>query len=313
MYILLTGGTGLIGRALCRFWKAQGHELVVWSRTPERVPALCAGARGIAALSELDGAAPLDAVVNLAGAPIADRPWTAQRRKVLWRSRIDLTRQLVDWLGQRARRPGVFLSGCATGWYGDRGDELLDESSPPGDTDFGSRLCLAWEEEARRVEQLGTRLVLLRTAPVLAGNGGMLARLRLPFSLGLGARLGSGRQWMPWIHLDDEVGLIDFLLQREGCRGAFNACAPHSVRNAEFSQTLARLLHRPMFLSTPGWALRMALGEMSVLLLGSQQLQPRRALEAGYAFRYPRLEDALAHLLASAKSGAAGMPEGDLR
>jgi uncharacterized protein (TIGR01777 family) len=295
--ILLTGGTGLIGRALCRYWAAGGHELVVWSRTPLRVPALCSGAQGVAALRELDDAEPFDAVVNLAGAPIADRPWTARRRQVLWRSRIDLTRELVDWLGESVLRPRVLVSASATGWYGDRGNERLDEGSDPGGSDFGSRLCMAWEQEAERAEQLGMRVVLLRTAPVLARGGGMLPKLLVPFSLGLGGRLGDGRQWAPWIHLDDEVGLIDFLLRTEDCRGVFNACAPHAVCNREFAQVLARALHRPMLFPVPAWALRVALREMSILLLGSQHVEPRRAMQAGYRFRFPRLEDALADLL----------------
>nr|WP_233176962.1 TIGR01777 family oxidoreductase [Ralstonia sp. ASV6] len=304
---MITGGTGLIGRALCSRWGAQGHELVVWSRTPERVPALCAGARGIAALHELDSVEPFDAVVNLAGAPIADCPWTAHRRRVLWRSRIDLTRELVDWLGQREQRPRVFLSASAIGWYGDRGNEHLDEDSRPGEGDFGSQLCVAWEEEARRAERLGTRVILLRTAPVLARHGGMLPRLRLPFSIGFGSALGSGRQWMPWIHLDDEVGLIDFLLQREDCRGVFNACAPHVVCNTEFSRALARAVHRPMLFCVPAWVLRIALGEMSILLLGSQHVEPRRAMEAGYRFRFPYLEGALTDLLTVMKRDGLGV------
>ena len=306
--ILLTGGTGLIGRALCHQWHAQGHDLVVWSRTPERVSRLCAGAHGVATLRELDAAAPFDAVINLAGAPIADRPWTAQRRKVLWHSRVDLTRELVDWLGRCEKRPSVLVSGSAAGWYGDRGQAPLDEASPPGEHDFGSQLCVAWEEEARRAEGLGMRVVLLRTAPVLASDGGMLPRLRLPFSMGLGGRLGSGQQWMPWIHLDDAVGLIDFLLHRADCQGAFNACAPHLVRNADFARTLAATLRRSMFLSVPAWTLRMALGEMSVLLLGSQHLQPRRAMEAGYPFRFPHLEAALGCLLGRERHPATRRP-----
>ena len=306
--ILLTGGTGLIGRALCRQWRAQGHDLVVWSRSPERVARLCAGAHGVATLRELDGAPPFDAVINLAGAPIADRPWTVQRRKVLWRSRVDLTRELVDWLSRCEQRPRVLISGSATGWYGDRGQAPLDEDSHPGEHDFGSRLCVAWEDEARRAEGLGMRVVFLRTAPVLARDGGMLPRLRLPFSMGLGGRLGSGQQWMPWIHLDDVVGLIDFLLHRTDCRGAFNACAPHLVRNADFAGTLATTLRRPMLLSVPAWTLRMALGEMSVLLLGSQHLQPKKAMEAGYRFRFPHLEAALGCLLGREKHPATRRP-----
>ncbi len=297
MRILLTGGTGLIGQALCRLWTAQGHELLVWSRRPEQVAALCSGARGIARLEQLDAGTPLDAVVNLAGAPIADRPWTAKRRQLLWDSRIELTRQLVDWLASRALKPRVLLSGSAVGWYGDGGERRLDEDSAPGSEDFASQLCFAWEEAAQQAEALGIRVVLVRTAPVLASSGGMLARLLPPFRLGLGGRMGSGRQWMPWIHLDDEVGLIDFLLQHEECRGPYNACAPHAVRNAEFAATLARVLHRPALLPAPACVLRLALGEMADLLLGGQHLQPRRTLDAGYRFRFPDLEAALADLL----------------
>ena len=297
MRILLTGGTGLIGKALCKHWAAQGHDLIVWSRQPQRVATLCSGARGIAMLHELEGAAPIDAIVNLAGAPIADRPWTSARRELLWSSRVELTRQLVDWLGQQAQRPKVLLSGSAVGWYGDCGERSLDESSPPGQADFGAQLCQAWEQEAVRATQHGTRVVLLRTAPVLGPTGGMLARLRLPFSLGLGGRMGSGRQWMPWIHIDDEVHLIDYLLLQEACSGAFNACAPEPVRNADFSQALARALHRPAVLPAPAWVLRLALGEMSVLLLGGQRAAPKQALAHGYHFRYPELGLALLNLL----------------
>jgi uncharacterized protein (TIGR01777 family) len=296
MRILITGGTGLIGRALCKHWSSQGHTLIVLSRTPERVSALCHGAHGIAALDALEGSAPLDAVVNLAGAPIADSPWTAARRTLLWRSRVDLSQQLVTWLGQQAQKPQVLLSGSAVGWYGDAGDRNLDESSPPSQTDFGSQLCMAWEQEAQRAEEHGVRVVLLRIAPVLAPNGGMLARLRLPFRLGLGGRLGSGRQWMPWIHIDDVVTLMDYLLQREACRGAFNACAPEPVRNADFTRALARALHRPAVLPAPAWVLRLALGEMSVLLLGGQRALPRHALAQGFRFHYPTLDMALSNL-----------------
>lgn len=297
MRILLTGGTGLIGRALCRLWAAQGHQLVVWSRSPDKVAGLCSGARGIGRLDELDVGEALDAVVNLAGAPIADRPWTTKRRQLLWDSRIELTRQLVDWLASRPLKPRVLVSGSAVGWYGDGGERRLDEDSPAGSEDFASELCFAWEEAALRAEELGIRVVLVRTAPVLAAKGGMLARLLPPFRLGLGGRMGSGRQWMPWIHIEDEVGLIDFLLQHEECRGPYNACAPNAVRNAEFARTLGRVLHRPALLPAPACVLRLAFGEMSDLLLGGQHLQPQRTLDAGYQFRFPDLEAALADLL----------------
>ena len=299
MRILLTGGTGLIGRALCQHWQRQGHQIWVWSRTPQRVASLCSGATGVAHLQELGADARLDAVVNLAGAPIADRPWTAARRDLLWRSRVDLTRTLVDWMGRQAAPPRVLLSGSAVGWYGDGGEQWLAEDSAPGNADFGSRLCVAWEQEAERARQWGVRVAVLRTAPVLAPQGGMLARLLPPFRLGLGGRLGSGQQWMPWIHLDDQVALFDHLLQHDACSGPFNACAPEAVRNTEFTQTLARTLGRPAVLPAPAWVLRLALGEMSVLLLGGQRLVPRRTQGAGFAWRYPQLATALGQLLRS--------------
>lgn len=299
MRILLTGGTGLIGRALCQHWSQQGHALYVWSRSPQQVLTLCRGARGIAQLQELSAGPPLDAVVNLAGAPIADRPWTPARRALLWRSRVDLTCSLVDWMGRQPVPPRVLLSGSAVGWYGDGGEQWLSEDSAPGNADFGSRLCVAWEQEAERARQWGVRVVLLRTAPVLAPQGGILARLLPPFRLGLGGRLGSGKQWMPWIHLDDQVALIDHLLLHQDASGPFNACAPGVVRNADFTHTLARTLHRPALLPAPAWALRLALGEMSVLLLGGQRLVPQRAQAADFVWRYPELSGALAQLLRS--------------
>jgi len=299
MRILLTGGTGLIGRRLCQQWQQQGHELWVWSRHPQQVSRLCSGARGIARLQELEAALPLDAVVNLAGAPIADRPWTEGRRDLLWRSRVDLTRTLVDWIGRLPTPPRVLLSASAVGWYGDRGEQLLDEESAPGQADFGSRLCMAWEQEAERARQWNVRVAVLRTAPVLAHSGGMLGRLLPVFRMGLGGRLGSGRQWMPWIHVDDQVRLIDYLLHHDDCSGVFNACAPGTVRNQDFTRTLARAVHRPAVLPAPAWALRLALGEMSVLLLGGQHVTPRRTQAAGFVWRHPELEPALEQLLHS--------------
>lgn len=297
MRILLTGGTGLIGRALCRKWAAQGHEVLVWSRTPHDVAALCSGAVGVAELRELSTAAPLDAVVNLAGAPIADRRWTATRRAVLTQSRIDLTRSLVDWLATLPQRPRVLISGSAVGWYGNGQEVVLDEDSAPQRPDFGSLLCAAWEQEALRAQALGLRVVLLRTAAVLSPQGGMLARLRLPFSLGLGGRLGNGKQWMPWIHLADEVGLIDYLLHHEECEGPVNACAPQLLRNTEFTAALAHALHRPALLPVPAFALKLGLGEMSNLLLAGQRLQPQRAQAWRYHYQFPHIGGALQDVL----------------
>ena len=299
MHILLTGGTGLIGRRLCRYWLAQGHQLVVCSRQPERVAALCgASVRGIGKLADY-GDGPLHAVVNLAGAPIADRPWTAQRKALLLASRVDLSGQLVRWLAGRTQRPEVLISGSAVGWYGDGGEHLLTEDSPALGADFAAQLCAAWEFEAQQAQALGIRVVLVRTGLVLAREGGFLARLLLPFKLALGGPLGNGRQWMPWIHLDDQVALIDFLVQQTSLSGVFNACAPQPVRNADFARALGRAVHRPALLRAPAWLLRLGLGPLAGLLLGGQHALPERLLAAGFVFTFNDLPSALNDLLGS--------------
>ncbi|HEX8588111.1 TIGR01777 family oxidoreductase [Pseudomonas sp.] len=297
MHILLTGGTGLIGRRLCKHWLAQGHHLTVLSRKPEEVARLCgAGVRGIAHFDDI-GSQHVDAVVNLAGAPIADRPWTRKRKILLWDSRITLTEQLVTWLERREQKPDVMISGSAVGWYGDGGERELDESAQPVSEDFASRLCIAWEETAQRAEALGIRVVLVRTGLVLADQGGMLQRLLPPFKMGMGGPIGNGRQWMPWVHIEDQIALIDFLMTREDARGPYNACAPSPVRNRDFAKTLASVLHRPAFMPMPAVALRLLLGELSILLLGGQRARPDRLQEAGFTFRFTDLRAALENLL----------------
>lgn len=297
MHILLTGGTGLIGTHVCRHWLSHGHELTVWSRHPERVPGLCgAGVRGIATLKALQGE-PVDAVINLAGAPIAQRPWTRRRREVLWASRITLTEQLLAWLALQPQRPRVLISGSAVGWYGDGGERQLDEEASPAKEDFASRLCTAWEETALRAEALGVRVVLLRTGLVLSADGGMLAQLLKPFRLGLGGPIGNGRQWMPWVHIADHIASIDFLLNNEAASGPYNACAPHPVRNREFAKQLGRALHRPAVVPLPAFVLKAGLGEMAGLLLGGQRAVPVKLQRAGFTFGFQALPSALDDLL----------------
>lgn len=297
MHILLTGGTGLIGRRLCKHWLAQGHQLTVLSRKPDEVARLCgANVRGIAHFDDI-GTQHVDAVVNLAGAPIADRPWTRKRKILLWDSRITLTEQLVTWLERREQKPDVLISGSAVGWYGDGGERELDENAQPVSEDFASRLCIAWEETAQRAETLGIRVVLVRTGLVLADEGGMLQRLLPPFKMGMGGPIGNGRQWMPWVHIEDQIALIDFLMSRDDARGPYNACAPSPVRNRDFAKTLASVLHRPSFMPMPAVALRVLLGELSILLLGGQRARPDRLQEAGFTFRFTDLRAALENLL----------------
>ncbi|AYC31728.1 TIGR01777 family protein [Pseudomonas cavernae] len=297
MHILLTGGTGLIGRALCRHWLAQGQRISVWSRRPQQVASLCgAQVRGIGRLEELTDE-PLDAVINLAGAPIAERPWTHKRKALLWSSRIALTEQLVAWLEGRAQKPAVLVSGSAVGWYGDGGERELTEGMPPVSEDFGSQLCVAWEESAQRASALGIRVVLVRTGLVLARDGGFLKRLLPPFRLGLGGPIGNGRQWMPWVHLDDEIAAIDFLMRHESAEGPYNACAPQPVRNKAFARALGRAVRRPALLPVPALVLRIGLGELAGLLLGGQRAMPVRLAQAGFVFHFTDLDRALANVL----------------
>jgi len=292
MHILLTGGTGLIGRQLCQHWLGQGHRLTVWSRHPEEVAALCgAEVLGVARLEEVIGV--VDAVVNLAGAAIADRPWTHKRKALLWSSRIGLTETLLAWLEGLAQKPAVLISGSAVGWYGDGGERELTEASGPVQDDFPSQLCIAWEETAQRAEALGMRVVLVRTGLVLAAEGGFLSRLLLPFKLTLGGPIGNGRQWMPWVHIKDQIALIDFLLHKDDASGPYNACAPHPVRNREFAKTLGQVLHRPAFMPMPAFALKVGLGELSGLLLGGQKAIPEHLMAAGFTFQFTELHTAL--------------------
>ena len=292
MHILLTGGTGLIGRQLCRHWLAQGHRVTVWSRQPETVAQVCgAQVLGVGRLQEVIGA--VDAVVNLAGAPIADRPWTHKRKALLWSSRINLTETLLAWMESLEQKPAVLISGSAVGWYGDGGERELTEASGPVQDDFPSQLCIAWEETAQRAEAMGVRVVLVRTGLVLAAEGGFLSRLLLPFKLALGGPIGNGRQWMSWVHIKDQIALIDFLLHKEDASGPYNACAPHPVRNREFAKTLGQVLHRPAFMPMPAFALKVGLGELSGLLLGGQKALPERLLVAGFTFQFTELRAAL--------------------
>lgn len=297
MRILLTGGTGLIGRALCRHWTRQGHELLVWSRHPDKVARLCGPAvRSIASLTAA-GDLELDAVINLAGAPIADRRWSSARKQLLWRSRVQLTEQLVSWMAGLSRRPAVLISGSAVGRYGDGGEQLLREEDAAAANDFASQLCEAWEQRALAARSLGIRVVLVRTGLVLARDGGFLQRAILPLHLGVLGRMGSGRQWMPWIHLDDQVALIDFLLHRDSAQGPYNACAPQPVRNAVFSECLAQAVPTRLQWPFPEPLLRAGFGELSGMLLAGQHCLPYRLEAEGFRFRFPELKPALADLL----------------
>jgi uncharacterized protein (TIGR01777 family) len=297
MRILLTGGTGLIGRALCKSLAAAGHQLTVLSRRPATVGQKCGSqAVPMAGLAEWEPTVFFDAVINLAGEPIVDARWSEPRKKLLWDSRVALTEELVAAIRRAVRKPAVLLSGSAVGYYGDGGDRALTESDRAA-ADFAGELCAAWEGAALRAGQFGVRVCLLRTGLVLSRDGGLLQRMLLPFKLGLGARLGAGRQWMSWIHIDDYVAIVQDLLQRPEASGPFNLTAPNPVRNEKFTRELARVLGRPAWLAAPAFALRALLGERAGMLLVSQRVLPSRIEAQGFQFKYPKLADALSGLL----------------
>ncbi|WP_022948942.1 TIGR01777 family oxidoreductase [Methylohalobius crimeensis] len=300
MQIFITGGTGFIGRHLCQSLHTQNHSLTVLSRQADsRVRAICGEVAVVHSLDDLTPDHRFDAIVNLAGAPIIGPRWTERRKQVLWDSRVTLTERLVDWIDRAEAKPGVLVSGSAVGYYGDQGDRILDEETPPVAEGFGHRLCAAWEQAATKAEDHGVRVCRLRTAPVIGKNGGILSRMLFPFKLGLGGRIGDGRQWMSWSHLDDHVRMTERLLEDGGLSGPFNAAAPESVTNAEFTATLARLLHRPAFMPIPAMGLKLVMGEMAEILLASQRAIPKRFQEAGFQFRYSTLEEALEDVLAA--------------
>lgn len=294
MEILITGGTGFIGRAMCTRLAAAGHTLTVLSRRPAQVPELCgAGVRGVASLHELGADYAPDAAINLAGAPIADRRWTAARKQELLSSRIDTTRDLARFLATRERRPAVLVSASAVGYYGATGNRELDEGSPPV-KEFQHDLCRRWEEAALAAAGAVERVCIMRLGIVLGEGGGALQKMITPFRLGLGGPIGTGRQWMSWVHREDVLCIIDFLLEKTNLAGAFNATAPTPVMNRQFARELGRAVHRPAVIPVPAAVLRVGLGELAHLLLTGQHVRPRRLLEAGYRFTFPQLPEALA-------------------
>lgn len=298
MNVLITGGTGFVGSALSQKLAGRGEQLTVLTRdvgTAQRRVGTAVNA--VASLDDAEWPA-LDAVVNLAGLPIADRRWSEKRKQALYASRVDLTNQLVDALAQQEQRPRVLVSASAIGFYGDGGDSLLDERSRPH-PDFSHELCAAWETAAERAEKLGIRVCIIRIGLVMGPGGGMLKRMVPGFKLGLGGRLGSGRQWMSWVSLQDLVEMIVYLMDHETLGGVFNATAPNPVRNSEFTSELATVLKRPAKVPVPAAALKLALGEMSQLMLAGQRVIPARLQQAGFTFRHPTLREALVYSLES--------------
>jgi len=296
MKLVVTGATGFIGTALCARLLEQGHALTLFTRGSPR-DAGSPAKRWLhwtpGALREwqtaLNG---VDGVINLAGEPIAETKWTHTQRRCIEKSRIDSTNSLVQGIAKAELRPKFLITASAVGYYGHRGDETVTEETPPGD-DFLSRVCQDWEEEAKKAEQLGLRVICLCTGIVLGAGGGALKKMVWPFKFFVGGPLGSGQQWMSWIQLEDHVRLVLDLIDNPHASGPVNATAPNPVRNKEFCQTLGKVLHRPCWAPVPGLALRLALGEMADMLLTGQRVVPAAAQKLGFQFRYPTLEEAL--------------------
>jgi uncharacterized protein (TIGR01777 family) len=293
MRVLITGGTGFVGHALCPRLAAAGHEVVILTRQSNaRLPP--GAASGVNRLDEL-APGEFGGVVNLAGAPIGDARWTESRKKLLLDSRVHTTARLVEWMG-RAQRPPVLVSASAVGYYGEQGDRPVVEDTPPT-PGFTHELCAAWEREAGKANEFGARVCVMRIGVVLDRGGGALAKMLPAFRMGAGGRLGAGSHYFPWIHRDDIAAIAHWLLENAQARGPYNASAPNPVTNAEFTRALGKALGRPTVLPMPEAALKLLFGEMSELLLVSDRMLPRRLLDAGFEFRYPRLEAALAAIL----------------
>jgi uncharacterized protein len=308
MKVLVTGATGLIGRRLCTLLSEEGHRVVALSRSPEKTAGLAADE--VHKWEPQSGPPPsqaleaIDAVVNLAGAPIADGRWTDAQKKRIRDSRVSSTRNLVAGLRAAESKPSAMISASAVGFYGDRGDEQLEETAPMG-RGFMSEICRDWETEADAASDPKLRVVQIRTGVVLSTEGGALKKMLPPFKLGLGGPLGGGRQWFPWIHISDIVGIFRHAIITSSMKGPVNGVAPEGVTNAEFTKQLGRALHRPAFLPVPEMALRALMGEMADVLFHSQRVVPKAVLQAGYEFRYPLLERALANLFGDKQMAAA--------
>jgi len=300
MKILITGATGLIGRAVCQLLVNEGHQVVVLSRRQASVISLT----GVSAFrwepeTELPPAQAWEsvgAVIHLAGESVASTRWTDERKRRIRDSRVKGTRNLVAGMRKSSAPPKILVSGSAVGFYGDRGDEILGESSDPG-SGFLSEVCLEWEAEAARARELGVRVAFVRTGVVLSPSGGALEKMLLPFKLGLGGRLGGGKQWFPWIHIEDIVGIFQHALMAAAVDGPINGASPGIVTNEEFTRELAATLNRPVFFPVPEFALRVLMGEMAEVIMASQRVVPRVALDTGYKFKHPNLRQALESLL----------------
>lgn len=291
MKILITGGTGFIGSALCSRLLEDKHDIVVLSRHPEAVKAPMTG---ISDLEKLKSDVTFDIVINLAGEPIVDKRWSAQQKQLILSSRLETTQKLITYFKTTKNKPELLISGSAIGYYGISETNNTVDETVSGDDSFSSQLCQQWETVALQAQTLGIRTCLLRTGIVLGKGGGALSKMLLPFKLGLGGKIGQGKQWMSWIHLDDLVGIILYCIDHDSLRGAINGTSPNPVTNKNFTKNLGRVLKRPTILPMPVVVIKLLMGQMGEeLLLAGKKILPVKVLDAGYKFKYEVLEDAL--------------------
>ena len=296
MKLLITGGTGFIGSALCsKLLNNKNHELTILSRNPEKIKI---PAKVISNLNQLEKDASFDVIINLAGEPIADNRWTEKQKHKIITSRIDTTEKIIEFIQSSKHKPKLLINGSAIGYYGiNKTNNAIDENGT-GDDSFSSQLCKQWETVALEANSFGVRTCLLRTGIVLGINGGALKKMLPPFKIGLGGKIGSGQQWMSWIHLDDLVGIILYCIEHDDLYGAINGTSPNPSTNQDFTKTLGKVLNRPTFMSIPETIIKLLLGQMGVeLLLSGKKILPMKISEKGYQFQYPTLDSALQNIL----------------
>lgn len=295
MNILITGGTGFIGTPLGQELRKSGHIIVVTTRRPsDSKDKLTWNPPHLIPSDVIPG---FDAVINLAGEPIAPGRWTNEKKKRILSSRINATRALVESMRNAGTKPKVLISASAVGYYGAHGDEYVTEDTPPA-SDFLADVCMKWETEAFKARELGVRVVTVRIGGVLESNGGALPQMMIPFKFFLGGPIGNGKQWFSWIHRDDVAGIIKYALENDTISGPVNATAPNPVTNEEFSSALGKALNRPSWLPVPGFMVKLTLGEMGSVLLAGQRVMPEKALKAGYKFKYTDVKEALRAIFA---------------
>ncbi|MBV36994.1 MAG: TIGR01777 family protein [Rickettsiales bacterium] len=295
-HILITGGTGFIGRNLIPLLKEKSYEITVLTRSPDKYNAYPIF-NNVTLTSSLSEVEPVDIVINLAGANLSAKRWSDSYKQEIVESRLNLTENLISWLQGQSHKPHTFISGSAIGFYGARGNEILNENSTSGSaSEFQVRLCTRWEDAAYRAESLGIRVCCIRTGVVL-GDEGALQKMLPPFKFGLGGKLGTGNQYFSWIHIDDHVKAVIHLIENSSLSGAFNLTAPHPVTNERLTKVMGKALKRPTFATMPAFALKIIVGEMATMLLTGQRVHPKKLEESGFTFEYPTIDEALDDLI----------------